>query len=400
MLIRLLMLAFTLFISGCSNNMWRPQNLSQKEEARVTTIAAPHNIAIMLPLKGKGDLAFTSQAIHNGLLAAYYASPNKSNIKIQIVDTSVGNINDLYRQAVANGADIIVGPLTKPEVESIASIGPSLPVPTIALNTIDNYQYNTINNLYQFGLLPQDEAIQVAAKMTQEQLNDVAIIIPDSLWGERVAAAFEHKYISSGGRVAAILKYKIGKNLADQICNFLANDAILQCTPGQHKNKKNKDPNEIMRRQDINAIFLVATTPAQARQIVPLLKFYYASDLPIYSISTIYSGTAKPDLDQDINGVYFCDTPWVIQTPDLFSANLQAIHKQITGINLWANTSANYSKFYALGIDAYTLAVELNTLLHSPQSGIKGASGTLYLDNFNHIYRELQWTQIKNGVIR
>jgi len=403
MLRRLLVLVVTLLINGCAGDMWEQKTSgkiigSTQEKITRVGITPPHNIVIMLPLKGKGELAATSQAINNGLLAAYYSSKQQSNINIRVVDTSDGDVNRLYQQAVANGAEVVIGPLTKPEVESIASIKP-LPVPTIALNTLDDYQHHVINNLYQFGLLPQDEAVQVATKMKQEQLNNVAVIVPESAWGEKIAVAFENQYKFSGGQVVATLKYSAHKNLAEQVCNFLAKDAATMCIPQQHKDKKQVNSRE-MRRQDIDAIFLVAIAPAQARLIIPLLKFYYASDLPIYSISTLYNGSSRPDLNQDINDVYFCDMPWVIQDPGSLNDNLQAMHKQITATPLWVNSFANYSKFYALGIDAYNLAIELNTLLSAPQGGIEGASGTLYLDNFNHIYRDLQWAQMKNGMVQ
>jgi Putative lipoprotein len=397
----LLMCFAALFINGCSGNKtWSPTLGMTKEVTRVQMTSAPHNIAVMLPLKGKGELALTSQAIHNGLLAAYYSSPQQSEINIKVIDTSNNDdVGTLYQQAVTDGAEVIVGPLTKQEVEVMANAN-QFPVPTIALNTLDDYSRHFTNNFYQFGLLPQDEAVQVATKMAQEQLSRVAIIVPESAWGDKIVAAFENVYEASGGQVVATLRYQFGKDLAGQICNFLANDATKLCVPQKHKNKKQKDPQEIMRRQDIDAIFLVATTPARARQIVPLLKFYYAGDLPIYSISTIFSGTAKPDLDQDIDDVNFCDMPWVVKNTDALSPELQAVHKQITTTTLWTDSFANYSKFYALGIDAYNLAVGLNTLLNAPEGGISGASGTLYLDNFNHIYRELQWVKVKNGLVQ
>ncbi|CAL7960242.1 conserved hypothetical protein [Gammaproteobacteria bacterium] len=401
MLMRLLVLVVALLIGGCASDTWEQKiggKIADSTQEKITRVGIipPHNIAIMLPLKGKGELAATSQAINNGLLTAYYSSKQQSNINIHVVDTSGGDVNRLYQQAVANGAEVVIGPLTKHEVESIASIKP-LPVPTIALNTLDDYQHHAMNNLYQFGLLPQDEAVQVAAKMKQEQLNNVAVIVPESAWGEKIAVAFENQYKSSGGQVVATLKYGAHKNLAEQVCNFLARDAATMCIPQEHKNKKQVNSHE-MRRQDIDAIFVVAIAPAQARLIIPLLKFYYASDLPIYSISTLYNGTSKPDLDQDINDVYFCDMPWVIQDPSSLDDNLQAIHEQIIATTLWANSFANYSKFYALGIDAYNIAIELNTLLSAPHAGIEGASGTLYLDNSNHIYRGLPWAQMKNGM--
>ena len=65
-------------------------------------------------------------------------------------------------------------------------------------------------------------------------------------------------------------------------------------------------------------------------------------------------------------------------------------------MTLWPDF-ANYSKFYALGIDAYFLATSLNKLIANRQTTIDGATGMLHLDNYNHIYRTLDWTQIQQG---
>ena len=401
--ISLLIVAVVLLLSGCASDMWsrttRGKIAASGQEIESRSPIFPRNIAIMLPLRGKSDLALTSQAIRNGVLAAYYSSQQQTDINIKVIDITGGDINALYQQAVADGAEVVVGPLTKQEVASLVK-GSQLSVPTIALNTLDDYRYGLPQNLYQFGLLPQDEAVQVAIKMAQAQLNNIAVIVPAGPWGNKIATAFVNKYLSLGGRVTATLQYHFGKNLAEQICNFLANDATKLCVPQNRKSKKQKDPDEIMRRQDIDAIFFVTTKASQARQIVPLLKFYYAGDLPSYSISTVYDGVAKPHLDQDINDIYFCDMPWVIKNPSSFSPDLQAVHKQITQTTLWANSFANYSKFYALGVDAYNLAIRLDDLLHSLQYGFAGASGVLYIDNFKHIYRKLQWTQMQDGAIK
>lgn len=393
MLMRLLLIFFTIILlNGCANI-----NVNIKNDKPVVTrhaIASLHKIALMLPFKSNTDLVATSQAIYNGLLAAYYTSPKQNEIEIQTVDVSNGNIVELYKKAVNNGAQVVIGPLTKPEVEAIAGINNTLPVPTIALNTLDNYQSKVINNLYQFGLLPQDEADQVAKRMTQENLHKAAIVVPEGAWGEKILNTFNDKYTSLGSRVITVLKYSSGKDVAKQVCNFLADDPSSACGAIQDDNSVIAKPETILRRKDIDSIFVLAANPAGARQIIPLLKYYHASDLPLYSISTIYNGVSRPDIDRDISGVYFCDMPWVVQDPGSFNNNLQNIYKKIISTGMWQESFSNYKKFYALGIDAYNLATNLNNFLSAPKSGVDGASGTLYLDNFNHIYRKLQWMHL------
>jgi uncharacterized protein len=391
----LLSAILTICISGCGH-FRHSMKKSQVVEARgqvFSVQAEPTNIVLMLPLKGQ--VGISGQAIRNGFLAAYYHSQAVNPaIKIKIIDTANGDISTLYQEAVKNGAEVIVGPLTKKEIEVLAKTIP-LSIPTLALNTLDDYTHSFAPNLYQFGLLPQDEATQVAHRMMLEQAGRVAIIAPNNSWGRKIVGAFRAKYQGFGGQVVDVLNYNSVVNLSEQICPFLAYDALKSCGVKKHKKKEKKEPDDIWRRQDIDAIFLVAK-PAEARQIVPLLKFYYAGDLPVFSISDVYSGTAAQNLDRDIEGIYFCDIPWTLQEPTALNSDLQSIRQQITKLS--GPSYDKYIRLYALGIDAYNLAKNLNWFLNSGQSGVDGATGVLYLDEFNHIYRQLTWAQMKDGL--
>lgn len=390
-------LFFLFFLSGCGGGgIWPVRDKEKFVEAKREVVAVapePSNIFLMLPMQG--ELAATAQAIHNGFLAAYeHAKTTHPQVKVKVIDTTGGDIPALYQQAITDGADVIVGPLTKKEVEIIQSLK-SLPIPVLALNTLDDYHRNVTPNLYQFGLLPQDEAAQVAMKMAQNQEDRAAIIAPNSNWGNKIVKIFQDRYLESGGEVVDTLSYNATVNLAEKLCPFLAQDATKLCVPKKRRDKKQELSDEPLRRQDINSIFLVASAK-DARQIVPLLKFYYAGDLPTYSISTIYPGKSVPTLDQDIDGVYFCDVPWVLQDPGFMSQDLQTIYRHI--LASWPDSFSNYPRLYALGVDAYNLAQDLPNFLRSPQYGFVGATGTLYLDSFNHIFRQLPFAKMHSGL--
>ena len=377
------------FVAGCSGLKFGSSSNLLVERAAVKT---PKQITLLLPFGG--NFASSSQAIHNGFLAAYYYARQKHpDINIKVVDTSRGDVGEFYKQAVALGADVIVGPLTKDEVEAVIASGP-LTVPTIALNTADNYVDNVVPNLYQFGLVPQDDAIQAAAKILGDRHQRVAIIAPDNAWGERIIKVFAKRYTASGGTIVASLGYEVGdSNLASQICNFVAADPNKLCVRQKHRSKQDKIiPDVLNRRQDIDAIFLVANQN-DARQIIPLLKFYYAGDLPLYATADIFNGSSRMDVNRDLGGAMFCDMPWVLADQSLLPADLQAIHAQI--VAAWPESFSNYSKLYALGVDAFNLAINLGGFLQAPQAGMKAATGTLYLDSYNHIYRELEWAKIQ-----
>ena len=109
------------------------------------------------------------------------------------------------------------------------------------------------------------------------------------------------------------------------------------------------------RRQDVDMVFLVAK-PELARELRPLLSFYYASKIPVYATSHLYSGVPNPQLDQDLNGVMFCAIPWEI-APQTLSPDLQEILKRVQ--TTWPQASAMQPQFFALGVDSYRLARQI-----------------------------------------
>ncbi|MDH5377303.1 MAG: penicillin-binding protein activator, partial [Gammaproteobacteria bacterium] len=141
-----------------------------------------HNIALLLPFEG--PFAKPAQAVRDGFLAAYYAQKfAEGKPKIRIYDTGAdpSKITEIYKKALDEGASIIVGPLNKDAVETLIKKG-GLTVPTIALNRVNDGKLFT-DNLYQFGLSPEDEAQQVADRAWHDGHNRAAVFYPNTNWG-------------------------------------------------------------------------------------------------------------------------------------------------------------------------------------------------------------------------
>jgi len=94
-------------------------------------IEYPHRIAVLLPLSGRQKHA--ARAVRDGLLAAHYLPTNfGARPQIRIYDLDVAGTAQTYAQAVSDGADFIIGPLLKEEVQELAATGIS--TPTLTLN--------------------------------------------------------------------------------------------------------------------------------------------------------------------------------------------------------------------------------------------------------------------------
>jgi len=373
----------------------------------------PKKIALFLPLKGK--LAKPAHAIQNGILAAHYtALQSSSNApEIKLYDTSQAiPMDSLYQQALNEGAELIIGPLEKQHVDSILKI-PSPAIPILALNyakkpsrnpsrnlgtpTLTHTSSPTANikpsvsaphNIFQFGLLPEDDARQVALKAWQDGHKNVAILHPKSAWGARVSQAFIHYWTELGGQVVSSNEFDPKHGFSKPVKQLLNVDKSEQ--RARLLRRKLKVPLEfsVRRRKDIDYIFLLAT-PKQARQIKPTLAFYYANKVPVYATAHLYQGPTKSsDRDRDMNGIIFCDIPWMLETSDPVKP---------ASLNAWPTPISRYERLLALGVDAYRLHPRLAILAAAPSSKVYGATGVLTLDDENRFQRNLLWAKIVKG---
>lgn len=334
----------------------------------------PRQMALLVPLSG--PLAGPGNAIRDGFIAA--ANNTSSSAKIRLYDTASGNVMDLYQQALADGAEYVVGPLSKGDVAAVAAI--EHPVPTLLLNDMET-DANT--NAYRFGLSPSNEARQVAVKARKNGYKRALIIAPTGTWGDEIVAAFSSQWRAGGGIVVDKLGYGNNDDL-----NLAVRD-ILHVSDSQVREKQlkqllgSKIQTTPSRRQDFDMIFMLAY-PSKARQIMPLLKYYFAGDVPVYATSTVYGGSTNAMKDKDLDGIIFCDMPWVFA------------HQM--GNKNWPEQLNSYNRLYALGMDSYALATQLNQLLLFPAMGVNDKSGALYLNRAQQIARIPAWGKFKNGV--
>lgn len=380
-LLNLLILMASFFLHGCGQIY--TGGLGQQAPSSIPVQA--NRIALLLPLSG--SLAAQGQAIRNGFFAAYYQDKQQQSKapEIQVIDTSQGDIIALYQQAIRQGARIVVGPLLKEDVERLAQWN-HLTVPTLALNSIG---VGPIRNLYQFGLSPIDEAQQAALRAWTDGYRQALVIAPNTDWGHANANIFAQQFQQYGGRVAGQAFYYNQTDLDSSIRQLLwVNTAIVN-------NKR--IPSSQKRRQDADMVFMIAP-PEFARQIKPLLNYYYAGNLPIYATSHVYQGVLNPSLDNDLNSIEFCDMPWTINQGHLVPGSLNRLHDKI--VSVWPDEFAAQPRLYALGVDAYDILGQLNNMVASSRYIVDAATGMLYLNSQQRIVRQLYWARFEQGVPR
>lgn len=344
----------------------------------------PRQIALLLPLQGR--MAKAGEAVRDGFFAAYYRALNEQNRAPLIRQyDSTNDVIGAYEQAVADGADLVIGPLEKEQVAEL-SLMLNLPVPLLTLNYTDSLPPQEIKGLYQFGLAVEDEARQAARQAYLEGHRYAMIMVPSQDWSERSARAFADEWQSLGGTVVNMSQF-VGSGDYSRIIKsaMLIEQSQSRAQDLQRLFGTNLQT-QIRRRQDADMIFLIAD-PVQARQIKPTLAFHYAGSIPVYSTSQIYSGVPDEKADRDLNDIRFNAMPW------LFDSN--SVEKR--AIDQHAQSSPIYSRLHALGVDAYRLYPRLTQLAQVPEMHIYGATGALRLLPNGRIEREQTWARFRNG---
>lgn len=353
----------------------------------------PAKVALILPLSGR--YATQAVAVRDGFLAARYQMEGARNPPPEILIYDSGESPtaalERYREARAAGAGFIVGPLTKEALSEFANQD-ELAVPVLGLNYLDNQQARTPPRLYQFGLSPEDEAVQVAERLIQEGLTRGVALVPAGDWGNRMMLAFKQRFEELNGTLLNGQYYAADENdFSTPIMRVLNLDESAlrhQSLRGTLNLPLQFEPR---RRQDAQFVFLAARE-RDAKLIRPQLRFHQALDLPVYATSHVYALDQKPD--RDLDGIHFADMPWTI-APD---AAGREVREQLR--TLWPSRFEQASRLYALGFDAFRLVPVLLNTVNPLSQPVAGMTGLLSMDQANRIHRGLYWAGFRSGVPR
>ena len=372
---------------------WKTVNLSHPA-ARTPPTGLKQNrkntsssqVALLLPLQD--DYRIPSQTFLDGFMAAYYQLFEQSNTEppnIRLHDTSNQTIQQAYENAIAEGAEMVIGGLRESEAQSLMQL-PIMPVPTISLNRLDRVDTQQPVNLFQFGNSPEDEMTQIADLAWRKGHRNAIVIAPDNNWGVQATRSFDTYWRQKGGQLLGQVSYPM---TIKDFTQFLKPSLQIDLSEDRGVDLKRFVNSRLIytprRRQDID--FIVALGyPLNARQIKPALEFLYAADLPVYSISKIYNGVEQAGLDRDLSGIQFTAMPWTL--PGQLAKELRSDETMHTA----------YRQLYALGYDTFLVHRNLDKLSSVTQSPLFGAMGVLSLSQ-GVIKRTGRWGEFNQGKV-
>ncbi|MGD1933335.1 MAG: penicillin-binding protein activator [Candidatus Phaeomarinobacter sp.] len=172
----------------------KPRHLDANEPVRV---------ALLVPLSG--GAAPVGEAMLNAAQLALFEFDDP-NILLIPKDTSgdPAKAAQASREAISEGADIILGPLFANSVAAVAGPAQSAGVPVIAFSTDRNVAGGGV---YLLSFLPEEDIERVVDFAVLEGHQRFAAMLPQSEYGQRVRNQFGQAVIARGAELAATESY-------------------------------------------------------------------------------------------------------------------------------------------------------------------------------------------------
>ncbi len=344
----------------------------------------PKVLGILLPQSG--PLAAAGNAITKGIMAAHYDANSATEIRV-FDSQSITDLLAFIQKEAANGVDLFIGPLEKDKVAALAEA--RLSVPVLALNRLALPDDARINgNLFQFGLAPEDEAIQIARRAQKDQHRRVLLIAPSDNWGDRSVEAYQSATEGLDTKTI-IARYDDDVTYAQFVRQILEVDESQARSDELRRMIGRGFEFTPRRRQDLSMIALLSNGD-DARQLSPALAFYYADDLPIFATSQVNDVNATRINNLDLNGVQFLDIPWKLLPKDDLGDRI---------VNAWPAASGSLGPLFAMGMDSYNLLPRLKQMREFPSTRFYGTTGTLRIEQ-QILRRDLTWATMEDGSVQ
>ena len=362
--------------------------LIKKEIIKTINISNIEKIAVLLPMTGK--YSKIGKAIFEGVEIELNNNLKEDMPKLVIYDTGDEKINlkKIYYEILSQDFKYIIGPLRKDLIDKIISLN-SKNVTILTLNYSNNFK-KLNEKIYQFGLLPEDEAICISEKAIIDGNHKASIFYPNNKWGLRIAESFSLRFQELGGQIVDISKYeKNDKEIHISIRSLLKIEESIKRKNRIQNILKTKVQYKPYISSDLDMIFSIGTSK-NMKTIKPQFNFNYAEDVPFYSTSHIYNGVTDKKINQDLNGIKFCDIPWLYNDKN---SKIKA--------ELYESTKKkDLLRFVAIGMDSIKIIYNIEQLKNNKNKFLLGDTGYLQLDEFNKIRRNLVIVKFKNGVAK
>jgi ABC-type branched-subunit amino acid transport system substrate-binding protein len=213
-LLRSLAALVPLALAGCigSGSLTPPGTVgtAAPEAATGETIGTGSvRVALILPLTGQGQGAVVAQSLRNAaeLALTEFQDPDVTILVKDDRGTPEG-AREAAGQAIAEGAELIIGPVFAASVQAAGQAARQAGRPVIAFSTDASV---ATRGVYLLSFLAQAEVDRIVDYAAAQGRRSVAALIPETTYGNVVEAQFREAAARRGLRVAAIERYPAGQ---------------------------------------------------------------------------------------------------------------------------------------------------------------------------------------------
>lgn len=257
--------------------------LPEPPRERVIATDGKTDIALLVPLTGS-IAPLGRDLLDAGQLAL--TELGDDNIVLTPKDTkgTPAGAADAARRAIAEGAKLIVGPLTAPEVEAVQPLAQAAGINILAFSNVTKVAGG---NVFVLGFLPQHEASRIATYAQSTGLQQLAVLAPASDYGQLAADSFRSAGTAAGARVDQVELYQAGMSDIKAVVKHLAGNG----KPG------------------FSAVFVPEPDPAHLRTVAAALAAAQIDPSKVRLLGT--SRWDAPNLGQEpsLNGGWYASPP-------------------------------------------------------------------------------------------
>ncbi|WP_246476161.1 penicillin-binding protein activator [Roseibium litorale] len=183
-------------------------------------------VALLLPMSAGGSASSIATVFKNSAELALANFPN-ADVQLLVKDTAgtTSGGRAAADQAIAEGAEMILGPVFAQAVSGAASSARAAGVPMVAFSSDVSV---ASRGTYLLSFLPQSDVKRIVAYAASQNRRSYAALIPDDGYGAVVEAAFRQEVGRAGGRIVTIQRYKLtGTDSTDLVAKTTALAASL-----------------------------------------------------------------------------------------------------------------------------------------------------------------------------
>ncbi len=164
-------------------------------------------VGLILPLSAQGNAGVAAQSMKNAAEMAL-AEFKQPNIQLLVKDDggTPQGAQAGAQQAIAEGAEIIVGPLFAQSVSAVGQVARQRNIPVIAFSTDASV---AARGVYLLSFLPESDVRRIVDYAISRGKRSFAALLPDNAYGAVVQAAFQQEVARRGGRVVVLEKYPL-----------------------------------------------------------------------------------------------------------------------------------------------------------------------------------------------